>query len=176
MCGGQLKLIHETLESGNLGLAAFMLEAHQPAPGRIQPQGFAWHYLRGLFRPEEIRLGPELPIGAPATLRLVIAPDGRTLAAGMSDGRVVLWDLIDGHVRKMLTHGSPSDSVYFLDFSRDGRLLATGSSPNTIKLWDLLTFQEVAMLPAKLNGTTTHQDGVFEVNFAAPRIVSRSSR
>ena len=102
--GSQAKLIHETLESGNIGLAAKMLEAHQPAPGRPELEGFAWRYLRQLFRPEAIRLGPEHHVGAPSVTQLAVSPDSRTLAAGMDDGRVVLWGLSEARVVHTLWH------------------------------------------------------------------------
>ncbi len=165
--GSQIKLIHETLESGNIGLAAFMLEAHRPGPGQKQPRGFAWLFLRRLFHPDEFPLGPEFHYGTPAFLKLAIAPDGRGLAAGMSDGRVDVWDLAQGRIRATVKNatGPGDNSVYNLAFSRDGRLLAAVSPPFTVKVWDLSTFKQVAALPEQLNGERAHLNGIIEVKF-----------
>jgi WD40 repeat protein len=162
----QVKLIHDTLESGNVGLAAVMLEAQQPVPGRPEPADFAWRYLRQLFRPDVTRLGAPAQLGHPAVLKLAISPDSRTVAAGLSDGRVLLWDLVEERLRHTLTHRSgPGSEVYRLAFSPDGRFLATGSVPNTIKLWDAAALKELATLPAEINGASTHLRGVSELKF-----------
>ncbi|MGD8807814.1 MAG: WD40 repeat domain-containing protein, partial [Chloroflexota bacterium] len=70
-------------------------------------------------------------------LRIVaISPDGRTLASGGLDNRIILWDLVSGQAR-----GSPltghTGFVRSLAFSPDGLTLASGSSDETVILWDL---------------------------------------
>ena len=62
----QIRLIHETFESGNIALAAKMLDAHRPAPGRPEPRGFAWGYLRQLFQGEIRSLGAAVYPCAPS--------------------------------------------------------------------------------------------------------------
>jgi WD40 repeat protein/serine/threonine protein kinase len=163
----QVKLIHETLESGDIGLAAAMLEAHQPAPGRPAPDGFAWGYVRQLFRPEVTPLGRARRIGDPAVLKLAVSHDSRMLAAALSDGRVLLWDLIEEKLVYTLIHGSgPGEEVYYLVFSPDGRLLVTTSVPNHVRIWDLAARKERATLPTVLNGVNTHLNGIIQVRFA----------
>ena len=161
----QVKLTFETLESGSTGVAAAMLETHEPAPGRPAPDGFAWNYVRGLFRPETTRL-PRAGLEGLAVLKLAISPDGRTLASGISDGRVILWDLQTERIRHTLVHGSgPGREVYYLAFSRDGRYLATASSPFAVKIWDLATRHELAVLPTEIKGERTHLRGVVQLKF-----------
>jgi eukaryotic-like serine/threonine-protein kinase len=161
----QVKLLHETLESGNVGLAGTMLEAHRPAPGRAEPDGFAWHYVRQLFRPDTTRLG-NAAIGSASVMKMAISPDGRVLAAGMSDGKVILWDLVKEVLQGVLTHGpGPESEVYRVVFSADGRYLATGNPPYSIKIWDMATRKEQAVLPTKTNGAQAHLRGVFALRF-----------
>jgi eukaryotic-like serine/threonine-protein kinase len=161
----QVKLIHETVETGSAGLAATMLETHQPAPGRPAPEGFAWNYVRELFRPATTRL-PRAGLDGLAVLKLAISADGRTLASGISDGRVILWDLEKEQIRHTFVHGSgPGCEVYYLAFSRDGRYLATGSSPSSVKIWDLATLSERTALPYAMNGVMTHFRGVVALRF-----------
>jgi eukaryotic-like serine/threonine-protein kinase len=162
----QVRLIHETLESGSAGVAATMLAAHDPAPGRPVPDGFAWCHVRSLFRPEISRL-PRAGLDGLAVLKLAISPDGRTLASGISDGRVILWDLKTERLCHTLLHGvGPGHEVYYLAFSPDGRYLATASPVNLVKIWDLATFTERATLPLERKGVRAHLDGVIQLRFA----------
>ena len=67
----------------------------------------------------------------------------------MSDGSVVLWDVVEKRLLHSLRHQVAVDiggQVYFLAFSRDGQLLATGSENNTVKVWDVATGIERATL------------------------------
>jgi len=149
----QVKLLYETFESGNVTLAGKMLDALRPAPGMPEPRGFAWGYIRQLFRPEVRRIGTAQPLKHPV-LKLAASSDNRTIAAGMSDGRVVLWDVIEERVLHSLRHqgSGAGGEVYFLAFSRDGRLLASGSTNNSVKLWDVATGGERATLPTVPDG------------------------
>ncbi|GAB4433049.1 MAG: hypothetical protein OHK0015_21370 [Chloroflexi bacterium OHK40] len=65
-----------------------------------------------------------LPAGADV-LSLAIAPDGRYLATGSLDGRLILWDRASGEA--MLTYTPFDGGVEDIAFTPDGRyLLATG--------------------------------------------------
>jgi eukaryotic-like serine/threonine-protein kinase len=165
--GSQVKLIHETLESGNVALAAKMFEDQEPAPGRPELRGFAWSYLRQLFRPRAIRLGPEHYVGGPSVMQLAISPDSRTLAAGMDDGRVVLWCLGEERVEHTLYHqkSGPGNEIYHLAFSPDGRFLASVDPPDSVKIWDVATGKERAALPAPIQDESTRFDGYFALKF-----------
>ncbi|MFI5457998.1 MAG: protein kinase [Isosphaerales bacterium] len=162
----QVKLLHETFESGNVALAAKMLNALRPAPGWPEPRGFAWGYVRQLFRPEVTLLGKAKPLKHPV-LKLAVSSDNRTIAAGMSDGRVVLWDVMEEHVLHSLRHqgSGAGGEVYFLAFSRDGRLLASGSPNNSVKLWDVATGGERATLPTVPDGEARQIGDLFALRF-----------
>ena len=147
----QVKLLHDTFAASNVTLAARMLESIRPSPGMPEPRGFAWGYVRQLFRPEVTLLGN--PAAPPSSfspvLQLTVAPDSRTLAAAMADGRVDLWDLnenrlLRSHVNKEHRLG---DEVYYSEFSRDGRFLAFANQNNVVRLWDLTTGGEPRIVP-----------------------------
>ncbi len=105
---------------------------------------------------------------------MAISPDGRILAAGMRDGKVILWDLVKEILQGDLTHRSGPDSgVYHVVFSADGRYLATGNSPYSIKIWDMRTRKERAVLPTVIKGAQTHVSGVSLENCSRSRDTRR---
>jgi WD40 repeat protein len=59
--------------------------------------------------------------------------DGRTLASGGDDRRIVLWDATTGSELCVL-RGSSAD-VFALAFSPDDSLLASGSYDGAIRFW-----------------------------------------
>jgi WD40 repeat protein len=76
-------------------------------------------------------------------LSIAFSPDGRLLAAGTEDGKVVLWDARDGS-----PVGAPIEvatgGVETISFSPDGRLFAVSSADGTATLWDSRTRKRLA--------------------------------
>ena len=70
--------------------------------------------------------------------------DGRFLASGAADKRVLVWDLAHGHLLAELT--GHVMNVCNLAFSRDGTVLATGSLDCSIQLWDFAKLTEESSL------------------------------
>lgn len=55
---------------------------------------------------------------------LAFSPNGKFLASGSTDGRVLLWDI--GHGLMIGELKGHTDTIYALKFSRDGEILASG--------------------------------------------------
>ncbi len=70
---------------------------------------------------------------------LAVAPDGRTVAAGLSRGGIVVWEMRGGEARPTATLTGHRRDVLALGFTPDGRTLVSGGADRTVRLWDLST-------------------------------------
>jgi WD40 repeat protein len=83
---------------------------------------------------------------------LALAPDGRTVAIGGSDGVLRLWDWTNAkEIRKV---GPFALGVEAVAFSRDGQTLASAGGWGTISLWDVATGQPKTILSGHRKGLT----------------------
>ncbi len=80
--------------------------------------------------------------------------DGKLLATGTQDGRVLLFDLETGKPKKVLS--GHSAAVTDLAFAPDGSRLVSGSLDKTARLWDLSQSKESAQVetPAAVQAVT----------------------
>ncbi|MER5545463.1 hypothetical protein ABT072_24070 [Streptomyces sp. NPDC002589] len=65
---------------------------------------------------------------------LAFSADGRRLAAGAADGKILLWDVTGPAAPAVLT--GPANPVPAVAFGPHGNTLATGGNDFTIRLWD----------------------------------------
>lgn len=88
---------------------------------------------------------------------LAYSPDGKLLAAGCTDGRVLIEDAAGaGPIHGLAGHTS---GVTCAAFSPDGRFLATGSWDKTVILWDVPGMRRLRTLSG-------HSDQVTAVAFS----------
>ncbi|NEQ18640.1 MAG: hypothetical protein F6K28_00505 [Microcoleus sp. SIO2G3] len=76
--------------------------------------------------------------------QLAFTPDGKILAAAMSDKTIKLWNGKTGELLRTLT--GHNYAVHAIAISSDGQTLISGSSDKTIKLWNLKTGQLIRTL------------------------------
>ena len=82
-------------------------------------------------------LGPPLTGPSSYVYSVAFSPDGKTLAAGVTDGTVWLWNLaVPAHPSLMATINGPNGHVYSVAFSPSGGVVAAGSADGTVRLWD----------------------------------------
>ncbi len=64
-----------------------------------------------------------------------LSPDGKWLASGSYDRKIILWDVATGQQKSQLT--GHNGAIYDLDFNPTGNILATASGDQTVKLWSV---------------------------------------
>ncbi|WP_158891295.1 hypothetical protein [Amycolatopsis anabasis] len=77
----------------------------------------------------------------PTILGTALSRDGRTLAAGSTDGTVSLWDATTRQQSATLT--GPGGPVAALAFNGAGDTVAAGGADGTIRLWDVRSRREI---------------------------------
>jgi WD40 repeat protein len=96
--------------------------------------------------------------------RLVVAPDGKSLAAVVGGGTLMIWDMESGD--RLQSFSGFRFGVPRFAFSPDGSVLAAGegigfeaASPSGLRLFDLTTGREIPML-------TGHEGVILNVAFS----------
>lgn len=70
-----------------------------------------------------------------AVTTLSISPDGKKMASGSANGRLILWDMENKHNPVILQ--DDGEFVYSVAFNPDGNLLAVSSGASNIAVWDI---------------------------------------
>jgi WD40 repeat protein len=97
-----------------------------------------WEVATGKKRAEIKMDGEERSfLGPNAGCVVSFSPDGKTLAFGLDDGKVMLWDVATAKDRAVLN--GHAGTVFTAAFASDGKTLATAHSNGSLMLWHVGT-------------------------------------
>jgi WD40 repeat protein len=86
---------------------------------------------------------------------LASSPDGRWLAGGGADGRIVLWDAATQQRQATLEDEDQSEPVTTLAFSADSTQLASaGATGTSVWLWQVPSGEPSLLIPDAIDGCT----------------------
>jgi WD40 repeat protein len=139
--GAQMSVAQQAWETGNVAGATELLDAWRPQPGEEDLRGFEWRYLWRRCQGDQ---RTTLRGNGSWVLAVAFSPDGKTLATGIDDGTVDLWDVPSQ--RRLGVLRGHTDSIGAVAFSPNGKILVTGSDDTTIRLWDIPRRQALATL------------------------------
>jgi WD40 repeat protein len=117
-----------------------------------------------------------LPAGNAEAGALALAADGRTLACGLSNGRVVLLDIESGERLAELT--GHTEGVSAVAISGDGLRVVSGSTDGSVRSWDGLERREVTVMPhlhAGIASVALSSDGALMATSSRYGVVSLRS-
>lgn len=126
----------QVLRSGKVGIERVVFSWDGKLAAAADDSVYLWDDLE--HDPQTLSAGDELTI-----LSIALSPDGKTLAAGLWNGSIALWDL-NGKDGPETFRCFDARGVLSLAFSPDGKTLAAGGSG--VKLWDVANRREIRHL------------------------------
>jgi RNA polymerase sigma factor (sigma-70 family) len=84
---------------------------------------------------------------------VAVSPDGKFIAAGTSEGAILLWDAATGRLLHNLRDPENRLPIYMLTFSANGTLASQQHMIDRVRLWDVRTGKELSPL-APVTGLT----------------------
>jgi WD40 repeat protein len=138
----QINLADRAQKEGKPGLALQLLETVGPeALGKEDLRGPEWFHLWNVCRGYAFALH-----GHAATITAMeFSPNGRWLAAGAEDGRIIVWDSLQSKVHQEFA--GQGKSVSGLRFTQDSKILVGRTDLGSIGAWDVLSGRELSPSP-----------------------------
>ena len=69
-------------------------------------------------------------------LSLSVSPDGKLVAAGTKNGKIILWNRAAGYKKEIL-FSEPKNQIHAIAFNQAGTILASGGILGYLKTWDV---------------------------------------
>lgn len=150
--GEQAALIpSENISSNNLShLSEFSrLGFGKPEDVDISPDSvhFAVSTSAGVFIYKDFRFLKWLDPGVWAS-SVQFSPDGDTLAVGLANGEIQVWDWEKEYIKARLTNEGHSQKVTRVLFSKNGRHLFSSSNDRTVIMWDIEKQDQIRKISA----------------------------
>jgi WD40 repeat protein len=89
---------------------------------------------------------------------LTVSRDGKYLAVGTRDGKIIIYDVDDAQTSYVL-HESEGNSVLALDFGEENKLLASGDLEGNVMVWDFMS-------KSMLNNLRGHRARITQLKFS----------
>ncbi len=134
----------------NTGLELYVLRGHSQSVGRLSFAAEGKILVSAGYRESSIQLWDlegglrwrslkyELPseVDSHNPPLIAVSPDGRVLACQGQSGKVHLWEVATGKLRRCVY--SSCNNISTLAFSPDSKALAIGDRSGTIQIWDVI--------------------------------------
>jgi WD40 repeat protein len=148
-----MKAAQSSCEAGNVRLCRETLEDVRPRRNAPDLRGFEWHYWRRRSRPVIRRL-----LGYNKLMcSVAISRDGRRVAAGSFDGKVLVWNAETGELLMQLA--GPNVIIHAVAWSTGASDVAAACADGVIRVWSTANGR-------LLHGLDGHKGRVWSVAFA----------
>jgi WD40 repeat protein len=164
-----MNLAHTAIRANNFGRADALLAKHIPQDGQEDLRHWEWRYMWQQVQGDELYA---LAAFDHHVSNIDHSPDGRHLAIGLYDGRMLIWDLVRN--KQIASLGSETECFAACRYSPDGKTLIgiNHFGQGTLRRWDTRSYEEQTPLrfpdPAKggLRNLAISPDGRLVAAFA----------
>jgi serine/threonine protein kinase len=107
---------------------------------------------KGVIYSHSARGGSENRRFGSAVHSLALSPDGSSLVAGCTNGKIVIYDPRNGEMKKELV--GHAGTVTALAVAPDGKRILSGGEDKTVRLWDLAEAKEIGRFEGHIGDIT----------------------